>query len=149
MPAIVAPETRAYNRRMETGCLFCKIVAGELPSFKVYEDEHTLAFLDIHPVAKGHTLVVPKIHATNIFDIDAVSWGHVAETARIVAKKLEAALDMGGVNLAMNNRDIAGQVIDHPHVHLIPRFAGDGLRQWPHGKYEEGEAEEMRRKIAA
>lgn len=134
---------------MNTSCLFCKIVAGEIPSFKVYEDEHTLAFLDIHPVAKGHTLVIPKEHATNIFDIAAPSWAHVAETARVVAKQMEAALDFGGVNLAMNNRDIAGQVIDHPHVHLIPRFTGDGLRQWPHGKYDEGEAEGIAEKIRA
>jgi histidine triad (HIT) family protein len=134
---------------METSCIFCKIVAGEIPSFKVYEDEHTLAFLDIHPVAKGHTLVVPKAHATNIFDIEPASWGHVAETACIVAKKLEAALDMGGVNLIMNNREHAGQVIDHPHVHLIPRFPGDGLRPWPHGSYKEGEAEQIANRIAA
>lgn len=134
---------------METSCIFCRIVAGEIPSYKVYEDEHTLAFLDIHPVAKGHTLVAPKTHATNIFDIEAGSWAHVAETVRVVAKRMEAALDFGGVNLVMNNRDIAGQVIDHPHVHLIPRFPGDGLRHWPHGSYAEGEAEEMKRKIAA
>lgn len=134
---------------METSCIFCKIVAGEIPSFKVYEDEHTLAFLDIHPVAKGHTLVVPKVHSTNIFDIEATSWSHVAETVRVVAKKMETALDFGGVNLVMNNRDIAGQVIDHPHVHLIPRFTGDGLRQWPHGKYDEGEAAGIAERIAA
>lgn len=134
---------------MKPECLFCKIVVGEIPSYKVYEDEHTLAFLDIHPVAKGHTLVVPKVHSTNIFDIEAASWSHVAETVRVVAKKLETALDMGGVNLIMNNRDIAGQVIDHPHVHLIPRFPGDGLRPWPHGSYKDGEAEHLAEKLAS
>lgn len=133
---------------METSCIFCKIVAGELPSFKVYEDEHALAFLDIHPVAKGHTLIIPKQHATNIFDIESESWRHVAETVRIVARKMETALDFGGVNLVMNNRDIAGQVIDHPHVHLIPRFTGDGLKHWPHGSYQEGEAEQVAARIA-
>lgn len=134
---------------METSCIFCKIVAGEIPSFKVYEDEHTLAFLDIHPVAKGHTLVIPKMHATNIFDIEAASWRHMAETVRVVARKLEAALDIGGVNLMMNNRDVAGQVIDHPHVHLIPRTTGDGLRHWPHGTYADGEALAIAERITA
>ena len=133
---------------METSCIFCKIVAGEIPSFKVYEDEYTLALLDIHPVAKGHTLVIPKKHATNIFDIESESWAHVTETARVVARKIETALDIGGVNLIMNNREHAGQVIDHPHVHLIPRFVGDGLKHWPHGTYKEGEAADTARNIS-
>ena len=128
-------------------CLFCKIVRGELPSYKVYEDDDTLAFLDIHPVAKGHTLVVPKNHSTNIFDISSEDWGRVSETARKVAIALESSLAADGVNLMMNNREHAGQVIEHPHVHLIPRFKGDGLKLWPHGSYKEGEAEKVAQKI--
>ncbi|MBM3271925.1 HIT family protein [Candidatus Kaiserbacteria bacterium] len=133
---------------METSCIFCKIVAGEIPSYKVYEDAHALAFLDIHPVTKGHTLVIPKQHATNIFDIEEGSWSHVAETVRVVARMLESSLSLDGVNLMMNNREVAGQVIDHPHVHLIPRRTGDGLRHWPHEKYEEGEAQRFAARIA-
>jgi len=128
-------------------CIFCKIVRGEIPSFKVYEDDETIAFLDIHPVAPGHTLVVPKAHATNIFDISAESWGAVAETARKVAIALEQAVESDGVNLMMNNREHAGQVVEHPHVHLIPRRKGDGLKLWPHGAYKEGEAEIVQEKI--
>jgi len=128
-------------------CLFCKIVRGEISSHKVYEDDETLAFLDIHPVAKGHVLIVPKMHATNIFDITSESWGAVCETARKVAIAVEAALDTDGVNFMMNNRETAGQVIDHPHVHLIPRFKGDGLKHWPHGAYQDGEAEDAQGKI--
>ena len=130
-------------------CIFCKIVAGELSSHKVYEDDETLAFLDIHPVQPGHTLVVPKRHAKNIFEISPENWASVAETVRRVAIALERGTGAHGVNIMMNNREYAGQVVEHAHVHLIPRFKGDGLTLWPHGTYKEGEAEEMKRKIAA
>ncbi len=128
-------------------CLFCKIVRREIPADIVFEDDHTIAFLDIHPVSTGHTLVVPKEHATNIFDISSESWSHVSETVRIVARALERAVDGNGINLMMNNRENAGQVVDHPHVHVIPRFVGDGLRHWPHTSYGEGEAEAVAEKI--
>lgn len=128
-------------------CLFCKIVRGEIPSHKVYEDNETLAFLDIHPSSTGHTLIVPKAHATNIFDITPESWGAVAETARVVSKVLERALEADGINLMMNNREHAGQVIDHPHIHLIPRFKNDGLKLFSHHDYKEGEAEMVAEKI--
>ena len=122
-------------------CIFCKIIAGELPSYKVFEDEHTLAFLDINPVSPGHTLVVPKRHAKNIFDIDAGSWAAVMESVRVVSAAVEHAQSADGINLMMNNREHAGQVVDHVHVHIIPRHAGDGLRLWPHHQYKEGQAE--------
>lgn len=128
-------------------CLFCKIVRGELPSFKVYEDGETLAFLDIHPVNPGHALVIPKEHAANIFEISAESWSRVQETAREVAIALEKATGADGVNVMMNNREHAGQVVDHAHVHLIPRFKGDGLKLWPHKEYKEGEVENVAEKI--
>jgi histidine triad (HIT) family protein len=128
-------------------CIFCKIVRGELPSYKVYEDENVLAFLDIHPVSPGHVLIVPKEHATNIFDISSENWGRVQEVARKIAIALEKATGADGVNLMMNNREHAGQVVDHAHVHLIPRFRGDGLKLWPHKEYKEGEAEAAAEKI--
>lgn len=131
----------------EDDCLFCKIVAGEIPSFKVYEDGAALAFLDIHPVNAGHTLVIPKNHSQNIFDIAPGDWAAVAETVRRVAIALERGLGAAGVNLMMNNREHAGQVIDHPHVHIIPRYPGDGLKHWPQRQYKEGEAGETLEKI--
>ena len=134
---------------MSKDCIFCKIVAGEMPSFKVYEDENTMAFLDIFPAAKGHTLVVPKEHTGNIFEISSKTWGQVQETVRKLAGPIEKALKADGLNLAMNNREHAGQIVDHAHVHLIPRFKGDGLKLWPHGKYAEGEANEVAEKIRA
>jgi histidine triad (HIT) family protein len=129
-------------------CIFCKIVRGEIPSHKVYETDETLAFIDINPIAKGHTLVVPKsATCANIFDISAHDWSAMMETARVVAIALEKSLGADGVNLMMNNREHAGQIIFHPHMHLIPRFKGDGLRHWPHGAYKEGEAQVVQEKI--
>lgn len=128
-------------------CIFCNIVRGELPSYKVFEDDATLAFLDIHPVQPGHILVIPKNHAGNIFEISSEDWAHVQETVRKVAVALEKAVNADGVNLMMNNREHAGQVVDHAHVHLIPRFKSDGLKIWPHKQYKEGEAEETAKKI--
>lgn len=128
-------------------CIFCKITRGEIPSYKVYEDDKTLAFLDIHPVSPGHVLVIPKDHATNIFEISSQSWADVQETVRKIAVALEKAVEADGVNLMMNNREHAGQVVDHVHVHLIPRFKGDGLKLWSHKEYKEGEAEATVEKI--
>ncbi|MBI4088026.1 HIT family protein [Candidatus Kaiserbacteria bacterium] len=129
------------------GCIFCKIIRGELPSHKLYEDERTMAFLDIRPVNAGHTLVIPKNHATNIFDIDKEDWAAVAETVRVLAIAIEKAVAADGVNIAMNNREHAGQVVHHPHVHIIPRFKNDGLKLMPQRTYDKGEAEETARKI--
>ena len=122
-------------------CVFCKIIAGELPAYKVYEDEKTLAFLDIRPVNAGHTLVIPKKHSTNIFDIDREDWLAVADVVRKLAIAVEKGVQADGVNIAMNNREHAGQVVHHPHVHIIPRFKGDGLRLMPQREYKLHEAE--------
>lgn len=130
-------------------CIFCKIIRGEIPSYKVYEDEKTLAFLDINPVNAGHTLVIPKNHAHNIFDISPEDWSAVTETARVLSIAIEKALNADGVNLAMNNREHAGQVVDHPHLHIIPRFKGDGIKLMPQRKYGNDEAEPTAAKIRA
>lgn len=132
---------------MNTDCLFCKIIAGEVPSYKVYEDDEVYAFLDIFPVNAGHTLVVPKNHSTNIFDIAAKDWAATTEAVRTLAIVLERALGADGVNIAMNNREHAGQVVDHPHVHIIPRFKGDGLKLMPQRQYKPDEADATLAKI--
>ena len=128
-------------------CLFCKIVRGELPSFKVYEDAMILAFLDIRPVNAGHTLVIPKRHAHNIFDIAEEDWAALAKATRELAIAIEKGVGADGVNIAMNNREHAGQVVEHPHVHIIPRFKGDGLKLMPQRQYLSGEAETTLQKI--
>lgn len=128
-------------------CLFCKIIRGEIPSFRVYEDDATLAFLDIRPVNPGHTLVIPKEHSKDVFDISKENWAAVTEAARTLAAALEKAVEADGVNIQMNNREHAGQVVEHAHVHLIPRKKGDGLKLWPQHPYLEGEAEAVAKKI--
>jgi len=107
-------------------CLFCKIVAGEIPAFKVYEDGDTIAFLDINPSAVGHTLVIPKRHARDVFEIDDVSLKAVAATTKLIAGKIRSVLG-ADVTVLQNNGRAAGQAIDHMHVHVIPRRAGDRL----------------------
>lgn len=129
------------------GCIFCKIIKGELPSHKVYEDEKTVAFLDIKPVNAGHTLVAPKAHSHNIFDIAAEDWSAAADVVRKLSIAIEKGVGADGVNIAMNNREHAGQVVPHPHVHIIPRFKGDGLKLMPQRNYDSGEAESSAEKI--
>jgi histidine triad (HIT) family protein len=130
-------------------CIFCKIIRGELPSYKVYEDEKTIGFLDIRPVNAGHTLVVPKKHSHNIFDIAPEDWAALAEASRVISIAIEKGLGADGVNIAMNNREHAGQVVDHPHLHIIPRFKGDGLKLMPQRTYADKEAEPVAAKIRA
>lgn len=130
-------------------CIFCKVVAGELPSIRVYEDEDTVAILTIQPTTTGHTLVLPKEHAPNVFEVSAEVWAKVQETVRKVAKAVEKGLHADGVNITMNNREHAGQAINHIHVHVIPRFKGDGLKLWPHHERKEDEGEPVAEKIRA
>jgi len=134
---------------MSADCIFCKIVRGELPSFKVYEDDATLAFLDIRPVNPGHTLVVPKQHSVNIFDVSPEDWMAVTNVVRNLANVIEKAVAADGVNINMNNREHAGQIVDHLHVHIIPRFKGDGFKLWHQTTYKEGEAVKVQEKIKA
>lgn len=128
-------------------CLFCKIVSGEIPRWKIYEDGKTFALLTINPVTDGHTLVVPKNHSTNIFDVEPADWAATMETVRKLAPAVEKAMGATGVNIMMNNREHAGQIIDHPHVHIIPRKENDGLEAWTQHEYEDGEADKVRDKI--
>lgn len=123
------------------GCIFCRIVAREVPADIVYEDERTLAFLDMHPNHPGHTLIVPKHHSRNIFDIDAVDWSAVQETTRKLARHVRIITRADGVNIHVNNEPAANQVVFHTHAHLIPRYTGDTLRTFPPGVYtHEGQA---------
>jgi histidine triad (HIT) family protein len=115
----------------------------------MYEDEETLALLTIEPVSAGHTLVLPKAHVRNVFDATSELWAAVQETVRKTAHAIEKGLGADGVNINMNNREHAGQVVDHIHVHLIPRYKGDGLTLWPHHSRSEEEGEPTAAKIRA
>ena len=105
-------------------CIFCKIIKGELPSFKVYEDEHVLAFEDINPIAEGHTLIVPKKHAANLYDIDEDSLIAVHKASKKVINAITKALNPTGVAAMQLNGESVGQSVFHYHLHLIPRQQG-------------------------
>ncbi|MEI6316112.1 MAG: HIT family protein [bacterium] len=123
-----------------TDCIFCKIIAGEIPADKVYEDEHTLAFLDIMPINPGHTLVIPKNHHENIFTLPQETLGHMMKTIKKISMAIKESLHIENINLGMNNGKIAGQVVFHAHVHVMPRIENDGHILW-HGKpYGAGES---------
>lgn len=106
-------------------CLFCKIIAGEIPSHKVYEDENTYAFLDIGPVSKGHTLVIPKEHATDMNEGSVEAAKDIIATVHKLAPKVMEALGATGYNLGVNHGKDAGQEVFHTHFHLMPRYAGE------------------------
>ena len=129
-------------------CLFCKIVKGELPSSKLYEDEDTLAFLDLFPVNKGHSLVIPKEHYETIFDIPEDILSKVSSVMKNVADAVKKGVNSEGISIAQSNGKDAGQVIPHIHFHVIPRFKNDGLKLWPQGKYEEGEMDKFKEDIS-
>ncbi len=104
-------------------CIFCKIIAGEIPSSKVYEDEEVLAFLDITQVTKGHTLVVPKAHYRNVLAMDSQSAAQLFSRVPKIAQHLKETLHAKGINIINNNEELAGQTVFHTHVHLLPRFS--------------------------
>ena len=103
-------------------CIFCKIAAGEIPSRKIYEDKDLIAIMDLSPTSKGHSLVIPKEHYTNNYDIDEEIAGKVMKTAKKLATKMTVALNCDGFNLLQNNGETAGQTMFHFHMHLIPRY---------------------------
>lgn len=115
----------------EENCIFCDIVAGKVPAFKIYEDERTLAFADINPATPGHCLVISKTHSPNLMELTPGDLAAVHQTSQKVARALVKSMGAEGVMVAQLNGEAAGQIIFHYHVHLIPRSAGDGFNiQW-------------------
>ncbi len=112
-----------------SACIFCQIVAGEIPSARIYEDEQVLAFLDITQVTKGHTLVIPKQHSRNLLEMDATTASHLFSLVPRIAHHLKERLGASGLNMVNNNEELAGQTVFHTHIHLLPRFdQNDGLQ---------------------
>lgn len=128
---------------MTPDCLFCQIVSKKIPAEKIYEDSTTYAFLDIRPVNRGHTLVIPKVHAENIFDIPREDFCNLMETVRQLAPSVKKAVNADGINIGMNNDGAAGQLVFHAHVHIIPRFTDDGHRHWHGAPYQKGEMSDI------
>jgi histidine triad (HIT) family protein len=129
--------------------IFMKIIRKEIPAEIVYEDEHTLAFLDIVPVAPGHTLVIPKKYFRNIFDVDEETLRAVMETVRKITPAVRDSVSAKGVQINSNHEAEAGQIVFHLHFHIIPRRARSEFDFWPHKKYELGEGEVIAEKIRA
>jgi histidine triad (HIT) family protein len=122
-----------------TGCLFCSILAGTTRAFTVFDSPDVVAFLDIRPVFKGHTLVVPRTHVVTLGDLPAEQVGPFFGVVQRIAVAVEAGLEAGGTFVALNNR--VSQSVPHLHVHVVPRTKGDGLRGffWPRTKYASDE----------
>ena len=109
-------------------CIFCKIIQGEIPAAKVFENEHVLAFLDISQVTKGHTLIIPKVHKENLFELTPEIAKNIFEVAPTIANALKETYQPIGLNAVNNNGEKAGQSVFHFHLHLIPRYGeGDGF----------------------
>lgn len=133
---------------MQTDCIFCKIVAGQIPCYKVFENDYALAFMDIGPISTGHTLLIPKTHVDRI---DQCPPDILAQTAKVLpqlAGAVSAAVNAPAYNILCNNGSAAGQVVRHLHFHIIPRQEKDGVfTQWPAFKYPEGKADMLCQKI--
>ena len=134
-------------------CVFCRIVAGQIPSTRVFEDEHTLAFMDLGQVNPGHVLVAVKKHAANLFELDDVQAASVARASVRIARAIRDAFAPAGLSVYQANGKPAGQTVFHYHVHLLPRYAGDGMELvWPvknpPRENLEGYAEKIRAKLA-
>jgi len=132
------------NLIFDENCIFCKIIKGEIPSYKVYEDEQVLAFLDITPVNLGHTLVISKNHYTSLEDIPEDEFLAVMRIVKKLGNKIKTCLNLEGYNLGLNNGEVAGQTVPHVHFHIMPRKSGDGYQAW-HGKegYSQEEMEDV------
>jgi histidine triad (HIT) family protein len=131
-------------------CLFCKIVAGEIPSTRVHEDERTIAFMDINPGTRGHLLVIPREHARDVLEIDPEDLAACARTAQIMAGRVKERLQADGVNLLNSCGQKAWQTVFHFHLHVIPRYDGDPLRlPWQPAPGDREEIAETARALTA
>jgi len=132
---------------MPDDCIFCKIVKHEQEASIVYEDDKVIAILDIAPISKGHTLVLPKEHHGTFLDLPDDLARDVNQVTKKLTSAIKKATGADGVNVTTNIHPAAGQTVPHAHFHIIPRYHGDGFERWPQGKYEEGEMEEYSEKI--
>lgn len=107
-------------------CIFCNIVSGEIPNHTVYEDTHALAFLDIQPHAKGHTVVIPKVHAETLFDLDEELLRFLLPAVQHTTERINSTLHPDGYTIGWNHGEAGGQAVPHVHVHIMPRWHGDG-----------------------
>jgi histidine triad (HIT) family protein len=128
-------------------CIFCKIIAGDIPSYKVYEDDKVLAFFDILPISPGHTIIVPKKHEADVENLTNEEIAAMAVAVKKIGKAVMEGLGVKGYSVFLDNKSAANQHVPHAHFHLVPRAEGDGLERWPQSGYEENEAEHCLKKV--
>ena len=129
-------------------CIFCKIGKGEIPSATIYENSDFRVFLDVAPANRGHALIIPKDHADNIFQLDGETAGKLFSLATVVARAIEEETGCEGMNIVQNNGAVAGQTVNHFHLHLIPRNEGDGVNvTWKPGETENNAQQELAKAI--
>lgn len=135
---------------MADDCIFCKIVAGQIPATKVLETEVAVAFMDIGPLAEGHVLLIPRTHYATLDQMPADEAGKMLQHLPALAKAVQRAVSAEGVNILQNNGRVAHQLVPHVHFHIIPRKAGDAWHfNWPAGEYAEGRMDEIVKLIRA
>lgn len=130
----------------EENCIFCKIISGEIPSNTIYEDNHFKVILDASPASKGHALILPKEHCSNIYEIEEELAGEAMKLAKKLAEHMTRVLSCDGFNLVQNNGEIAGQTVYHFHLHLIPRYKdmkNDDILTWNHENFTQEEMKEF------
>jgi histidine triad (HIT) family protein len=129
-------------------CIFCKIIEGEIPFDKVYEDDNVLAFLDIRPISSGHTIVVPKKHIADMESLPADILFDMSSAVKQIGQAMLKGLEVKGYSIFLDNKSVANQHVPHVHFHIIPRAEGDGLDRWPQQeRYAENEAAYFAEKI--
>lgn len=129
-------------------CIFCKIANGEIPSKTLYEDESFRVILDLGPATKGHALILPKEHSDNLYELPEDTAAGAMKLAKKMATLMTEKLHADGFNLVQNNGEVAGQTVMHFHLHLIPRYEGDGQRiVWNPGEMTQEELEEIKKQI--
>jgi histidine triad (HIT) family protein len=137
---------------MAADCIFCKIAAGEIPAEKIYEDDKILAFLDLKPSSRGHALVIHKFHTADFASTPDGILNEIVPAVKRIAAGIMKATGAAGFNLTTNNGPAAGQVVFHLHFHIIPRYAGDGLKLFPQHESEKSKrqmlAEEIKKNLA-
>ena len=134
----------------DENCIFCKIIAGEIPSRTIYEDEHFKVILDANPASKGHALILPKEHCANIYEISEELLSKAVKLAKKLAAHMTKLLNCDGFNLLQNNGEVAGQTVFHFHMHLIPRYVGmknKDLLNWTHEEFTDSEQDEISEKL--
>lgn len=111
-------------------CIFCKIASGEIPAIKIYEDNYAIAIMDLNPNTKGHALIIPKEHHPNLLEEDPKTAEKLLKIIQKIGRAQKEGLGAGGIVVSANVGEVAGQVIMHTHIHMIPRYENDGLKHW-------------------